>query len=226
MDAVGVLKHAMSLGAPDPVLSAVVKKHHLEAGKSVVNRFEGARVAQATRHEEIVRMANAVKLQTSVVNATHRSWAALDKDMDETMLLLESVSQSLAECSSLLVSVQLRIPQMELELTRREREVLHQQEMAWKENTSKSVEDEMAQIKQKLDQRYRDALQAAFDEQMKRFRESGVAPPQSFKAATSIAEIELHADEREKEEMESFFGESDNDGASAAEHGEEGKNGM
>jgi hypothetical protein len=33
---VQVLKSAMQLGAPDPVLSAHVKKSHLEAGKALV----------------------------------------------------------------------------------------------------------------------------------------------------------------------------------------------
>jgi hypothetical protein len=59
--AVVLLKSAMSLGAPDPVLSSVVRKRHLEAGKSVVDGFEEARLAQGQRHVEIVKLATQVE---------------------------------------------------------------------------------------------------------------------------------------------------------------------
>ena len=90
--------------------------------------------------------------------------------MDEAVALLEDVSSCVAHCSLVLVSLQRRLPDLELALSSIERARLQRSEIEWREHAAASVETELAQISARLEQRYRDALQAAFDEQMKRFR--------------------------------------------------------
>ena len=76
------------------------------------------------------------------------------------------------------------------------------------EQLTASVGAELAQIEQAMEKRYRDSLQAAFEEQMKRFRESGVAPAPGLArpAEQSIENVTLATDEKELHEMEEFFG--------------------
>jgi hypothetical protein len=192
-------------------------------------------VAQSERHAELMRLAAQTKKRCDVLETRRMSdWKALDearsilfffffffflffyfillKGMDEAVSLLQEVCSCVAECSATLLSIQLRLPDLELALTSLERVQLQEQERVWRENTANCIEKETEQIKAKLDQRYRDALQAAFDEQMKRFKESGVAPVPLPKPQKTIEEVSILPDENEKEEMEKFLGEDEDPG--------------
>ncbi len=199
----------MSLGTPDPPLTAAVRRQHVGAGSEVVRRLEAARLAQAERHGDLMRKAGEVEGQLKSVDGLVKRWTAADTDMDEVASLVCELAESVSSCRAAVQEAQQRLPELVARLEKLEREQQTPRVRALQKQLAQDVTTEMAAIEQSIEKRYRDSLQAAFEEQLRRYKESGQAPPPSFRARIanhSIAEVVLAADENERDEMEQFFG--------------------
>jgi hypothetical protein len=204
-----VLKSLMSLGPPDPpLLSASVRRQHVDAGLVAVRRLEESRVDQAARHDELLLAASNVDALTKRAEGRVRKWSEADAEMDQVAALTHELAEAVAACQATVASVQKRLPELETRLSTMERQGDARRLRELQEQLTESVGVELAQIEQAMESRYRDALQAAFEEQLKRFKESGIAPPPSLARAPdqTIETVTLAADEGELHEMEEFFG--------------------
>lgn len=195
-----------------PTLSPGVKKQHIEAGTLLVRLWEKARVAQSKKHEELVKEATRVGRQMKEVERKSVAYKKLDSEMDELALLLVAMDAAVRKTEEEVLKVLDRLPALEKILTDHERKRAAQKVLDWNQKAAESLTTEMEEIEREYQERFHSALQAAFEEQLARYRQSGGQDESLFVARHNARKIRLEdvslvTDAKDDELLDQFFAE-------------------
>ena len=190
-----------------PALSAHVRKEHIEAGTEPVREFETARIEQAKRHEEILQAIGDIGVKARRRVALSAGYVSLDKEMDALQHMMIALSCSVKQVNADLTNIHKSLPLLEDALLERQKGDSARRVLQWNQASADQLPAEMATIEREYQQHYREALQNAFDEQMRQYRESGIAPDERTISLQRqrIEDVSLTANVEEETELEDFF---------------------
>lgn len=188
----------------------VCRKRDLDAGASVVNHLERLRVEQAQKHQENVMYCKQVEGQARLVEGKGKAWSAFGRDAPKVLQTLDALSASVAQCTEQMHTVCAKMGELERLFVALDKEQNAKKVVEWNQKAEESVKEEQAKLELEYQEKFRNALQASFEEQMRRFKQSGLSAVvanthDAVPPAKSISDIILDDDANDKEELDKFL---------------------